>query len=100
MSKIQSDAQNFVSSAPRTLHSGQGKLLAILASHDQSASQQVILYDGTNSFSPVLLSLHIPANCPPVHLVFSQAEPLRFWQGLTVDPGLCELHLTTSGGDS
>ena len=98
MSKIQSDAQNFVSGAPRKLHEGEGKILAILASHDQAAVQQVILYDGLNGISPILATLNIPAGCAPVHLVFPQIAPLRFWEGLTVDPGGCAVHLTTLGG--
>jgi hypothetical protein len=98
LSKINCDSQNFVSGAPRTLHEGEGKILAILASHDQASVQQVILYDGLNRISPILANLSIPAGCVPVHLVFPQTAPLRFRQGLTVDPGGCAVHLTTLGG--
>ena len=98
MSKIIADSRNFLSQVPGLLHNGPGSVLRILASHAESSAQTVILYDGLNAASPIMLKLHLPTGSIPFHLQFPEASPLRFALGLYVDPGNCAVHLTTIGG--
>jgi hypothetical protein len=96
MAKINSGSSGFVSGSPRLVHSGGGSLLALVASNPTASAQAITCYDGLSAAAPVLLRLTLPASSAPQHLVFSGIQPLRFSNGLYVDPAGCDLHLTTA----
>jgi len=77
-----------------TLHSGAGKVLAVIATTTQTSGVQTItLYDNIASSSPVLIKLRVPqTNC--LNINFASERALSFSTGLTIDPGDCDVHLT------
>ena len=78
----------------KLLASTPGKILAILASHAESASQTLSFYDGLNASAALLFRLHIPAASTPRHLVFPPGYSPSFRLGLYVDAGSCDVHVT------
>jgi len=77
-----------------TLHSGSGKVLAVIATTTQTSGVQTItLYDNIASSGPVLIKLRVPqTSC--LNINFASDRALAFSTGLTIDPGDCDVHLT------
>ena len=81
-------------SGAKLLASAPGKILAILASHAESASQTLSFYDGLNASAALLFRLHIPAGSTPRHLVFPSEAAPSFRLGLYVEAGACHVHVS------
>jgi hypothetical protein len=78
---------------------GPGKLLAVLLSHAETSTQTVTFYDDTSAPSPgnEILVVHVaPEHCP-CYLTLPRDLPLQFSTGLSLDPGLCDVHLWAVG---
>ena len=80
-----------------TLHTGAGRLFALLLSHNQTSAQTVTLYDNTAASGTVLAQMHLHPQQSPTYLRLGAApgreEGLQFSHGLTVDPGTCDVML-------
>jgi hypothetical protein len=83
-------------SDPATVHIGKGNIYGIIATTTQTASvQTVTLYDAISSTGSVLLVLNVYlTNIRPVY--FPENMPLFFSEGLTIDPGNCDVLLIYS----
>ena len=77
-----------------TLHSGAGKVLAVIATTTQTSGVQTItLYDNIASSGSVLIKLRVPQT-NYLNIYFAPDRALTFSTGLTIDPGDCDVHLT------
>ncbi len=77
-----------------TLHSGAGKVLAVIATTTQTSGVQTItLYDNIASSGSVLIKLRVPQT-DYININFAPDRALTFSAGLTIDPGDCDVHLT------
>ena len=77
-----------------TLHSGAGKVLAIIATTTQTSGVQTItLYDNIASSGSELIKLRVPQT-DYLNINFAPNRALSFSTGLTIDPGDCDVHLT------
>ena len=82
--------------ANKVVHSTEGALLGIVASHGETTAQTVILYDNSAASGDVLLKVTLPASCAPVSIFFPERVPLRFVTGLAVTPGKCNVFVITA----
>jgi hypothetical protein len=82
-----------------TLHSGAGRLLGYLVSHNESTAQAVTFYDSASASGQVLHRVYVPAErCPAlVRFGAGPGESINFSNGLTVDPGNCEVTVWSVG---
>jgi len=77
-----------------TLHSGAGKVLAVIATTTQTSGVQTItLYDNIAPSGSVLIKLRVPQT-DYLNIDFAPDRALSFSAGLTIDPGDCDVHLT------
>ena len=93
---INSDYNNYVppNTAASTLHTGAGKVHAIVVTAD-SSGQSLILYDNTAASGNVLITLYLNAN-HPIIIIYPDHRPLTFSAGLTaVTTANCAAHLVT-----
>lgn len=95
MAKVNNGRESFIGGAARLLHTGSGSVVALVVSNPAEGAQTITFYDGLSSAAPVLLRLAIPAGCAPFCMDFSAGNGLHFTDGLTIDPGGCDLHATT-----
>jgi hypothetical protein len=93
MSTIHTSSEGAFSGA-KLLASSPGKILAILASHAESASQTLSFYDGLNASANLLFRLHLPAGGTPRHLAFQPDYAPSFRLGLYVDAGACNVYVS------
>jgi hypothetical protein len=84
MARIYADYHNYVppNTAAQTLHSGAGKVHAIVATTSGTV-ESVTLYDNTAAAGNVLLVLSL-RNDSPLAIIYPAERPLRFHTGLTV----------------
>jgi len=77
------------------VQSGSGNVQFILVSHAEAAAETVTLYDGLDATNPILLQLKIN---PGLGIQFVRFEPwpLRFLDGLYINPGSCEVYVQVS----
>lgn len=94
MPHIHAGKSQFCSQA-RLLHSGAGKVLALSASHCDSAAQSITLYDGLSPAAPLLWRLWLRAGGEAIFIQFPTAAPLEFELGLFIEPSACVAHLIT-----
>lgn len=71
----------------KNIISGRGSIIAILISHSQTSAQSVTLYDGISVSGDVLVKIHVAPEQSPAWIILPDNYPLRFSNGLTVDPG-------------
>lgn len=90
-------SNSFVNQTTKTIHSGQGAVLAITASHNQPSTQTITLYDAVNTSGTVLTKIHIAPEASPAHIQYPGSLPLRFTNGLTVEAGNCDVHILAIG---
>jgi hypothetical protein len=84
MARIRSDYNNYVpAGTTQTIHSGAGKLHAVLASTSSGTASAVTLYDNTAGSGNILLKLNL-TNGAPANIIFPAERPLRFYTGLTI----------------
>lgn len=82
------DSNGYVAAgSTNTIISGRGSIIALLISHDQSSPQTVTLYDNVTASGTVLAQITVAAEQSPAWIRFADNYPLRFSDGLTVDPG-------------
>jgi len=93
MSTVHTNNEGTFSGA-RLLASAPGRILAILASHAESASQTLSFYDGLNASTSLLFRLHIPPGSTPRYLVFPVHSAPSFRLGLYVEAGACTVHIS------
>jgi hypothetical protein len=93
MSTVHTDREGTFSGA-KLLASTPGRILAILASHDESAGQTLNFYDGLNASAVLLFRLHIPPGSTPRYLVFPAHCAPSFRLGLYVEAGACHVHMS------
>ena len=88
MSKIYSGYSNFLdASSQKTLHSGAGKVHAILCTTTTSGGSYLTLYDATSADAAKKLIELNPSHYSPIVLIFGPNLPLRFGEGLTAKTG-------------
>lgn len=80
-------------SGVKTHHVGRGSVYSLLASTALAATDAITLYDSASTSGTVLLSLDVPANGFATWFHFPNDKPLVFTEGLTVDPGNCNVLL-------
>ncbi len=85
-----------------TIDSGgsQGRVMAMLISHDQATVQTVTIHDNTSASGTILLTIHVAPEQSPWFANFSQVigdkkSGLPWNTGLTITPGNCEVTLWT-----
>lgn len=71
-----------ISGATTVVHAGQGWILGILVSHNQSASQTVTVYNNTAASGAIVLQVTLPANPQPFYCEF--IHPIEVDVGITV----------------
>jgi hypothetical protein len=83
MARIISDYNNYLPvSTTKTLHSGSGKVHAILATSDSSTGM-VTIYDNTAASGSILFQISLNSTTP-AFIILPAERPLRFHTGLTV----------------
>ena len=78
-----------------TLHTGPGKLQAVLISHSMETAQVVSFYDAVRAAGTPLLRLYVAAGQSPYYLVLH--DPIPFSTALSANPGNCELAVWAVG---
>lgn len=77
------------------LHTGAGRLFALLISHANAAVQTVTFYDNTAGSGTVLLKISLQPSADPAYIRFGPTagrdEALSFSTGLTVNPANCDV---------
>lgn len=82
--KIYSGNTQYVASgATRTLHTGPGKIYAIIATCSSTTPAALAMYDATSVTTPVLGSYTISAYAPLI-IILPKETPMLFSNGLTV----------------
>ena len=83
----------------KTLHTGQGKLIAYLVSHGESTVQAVTFYDAATAAGTVLHKVYVAPEQCPTYFKFGPGagEPVTFTSGLSVDPGNCDVLVWSVG---
>lgn len=97
MAKYFAGRDSCVAGGTRTLFTSRGKLLSLLASHDQEGIQVVTLYDGAAPAGHVMLKLHLQPG-QVTYLPFPPDFPLLFENGLSVEAGACYVTVTVVVG--
>ncbi len=81
----------------KKIHTGSGRLLGYVISHNQSAAQSVTFYDNTAASGTVLHKVFVSPESCPVVIKFSKDDGIIFATGLTVDPGSCDVAVWAVG---
>ena len=84
---------------PAVLHSGAGRLLGYLVSHNQAGARAVTFYDSPSAAGRVLHKVHVAPERSPVYVRFADGKDagLPFSAGLAVDPGDCDVAVWSIG---
>ncbi|MEW5870729.1 MAG: hypothetical protein AB1894_15760 [Chloroflexota bacterium] len=92
---IQADYNGYVpASTTKTIHTGPGQVLSILATTTNGAAQTITLYDNTAASGDILLTINLIAY-GPVIIILPLEHRLRFDTGLTVvTPATVTCHVT------
>ncbi|MFC1879385.1 hypothetical protein ACFLZW_05680 [Chloroflexota bacterium] len=81
---IKSDYNQFVAGgSSTTLHTGVGKILAMILTTTNVAPETTTIYDNTAAAGNVLLTLNV-TNTAPVFIIFPPKYPPVFKTGLTI----------------
>lgn len=84
---IKSDYNQHVAiNTTSTLHTGAGKILAIILTNSSTTSQITTLYDNTAASGNILSAFNVAAPNPLV-IIFPYNYPMQFSTGLTVVTG-------------
>jgi hypothetical protein len=79
------------------IHTGRGRLLGYLISHDQVTAQVVTFYDSLSAAGTVLLRVNVAPEQCPVFVRFGippgRDEGIEFATGLSICAGNCEVSL-------
>ena len=84
-----------VSGLVSTVHTGNGRLLGYMISHNEVGNQDVTFYDNTTATGTVLAKVIVAPDQSPFFVRFD--EPQTFTTALTVHPGNCEVAVWASG---
>ena len=80
-----------ITNCTAAVHSGSGRVTALLISHVRETAQAVILYDALTCAGEILACIQVaPGQCP-VWIAFP--DGLRFSRGLSINAGDCEVNL-------
>jgi hypothetical protein len=100
MAKVVRDGFRVVGQAAN-LHSGAGRLIGYLISHDESTPQTVIFYDATVVGGTVLHVVNVSPERSPFFVRFGEPpgsdEGIPFSTGLSVNAGNCEVAVWSIG---
>jgi hypothetical protein len=100
MAKVVRDGYRVVGQAAG-VHTGAGRLVGYLISHDESTPQTVIFYDSMAVGGTVLHVVNVSPERSPFFVRFGQApgseEGIPFSTGLSVNAGNCEVAIWSFG---
>jgi len=84
----------------KLLNEGAGRLVGYMASHNEAEAEVVTFYDSLTASGTVIHRAWIPPG-EVVYIRFgmssSRIESIPFSTGLTVDPGLCDVAVWSTG---
>ena len=76
----------------KTIFTGKGLVLGIMASHNQATVETFALYDSyIVDAAYLLLRVSVAVENTPVKFAFANSEKIYFENGLTVDAGDCDV---------
>ncbi len=78
------------------VHTGAGRLYAVVISNGSGISQNVIIYDNTAASGTKLLDMDVPSGAVPVQLEW-RSLAMDFSTGLYVVPGSAKVHIWAIG---
>jgi hypothetical protein len=100
MGKVIRDGYRVVGQAAK-IHSGPGRLLGYLISHEESTPQVVIFYDSTAVGGTPIHVVNVSPERSPFFVRFGQVpgaeEGIPFSTGLSVNAGNCEVAVWSIG---
>ncbi|MGD8626204.1 MAG: hypothetical protein PVJ34_16825 [Anaerolineae bacterium] len=76
----------------KLIHTGEGRIYALIISHAEVTAQKVVLYDDTSAQAgdEILVLWIAPERCP-VFYRFPRSQSIHFTDGLYIDNGNCEV---------
>jgi hypothetical protein len=86
-----------VITASTLVHTGGGRLAAVLVSSKEASPQTITLYDNTAASGTVIFQLYLNPAQAPFYLVFPDGHQPKFSVGLYVVPGATSLQVWAVG---
>jgi len=100
MAKVIRDGYRVTGQAAK-VHSGSGRLIGYLISHDETTAQAVVFYDSTSMGGTVLHVVNVSPERSPFFVRFGQPfgseEGIPFSNGLSINAGNCEVAIWSIG---
>lgn len=80
-------------SGAQTIVMGEGRVYGFVASTDAGTPDAFTIYDSAVTTGAELITVNIPNADPVTAVFFPKDMPLVFTEGLTIDPGNCDVLL-------
>ena len=80
-------------SGAQTIAIGEGRVCGFVASTAAGTPDAFTLYDSASTTGAELITVNVPNADPVTAVFFPENMPLVFTEGLTIDPGNCDVLL-------